>query len=1661
MVRRIVVTTNGGDKFTVTSESNRDISFNIFDLQTIGGNYTIYLREYASQDAVRPERVQALASNGLRGLTVETTNAGVPKTATLNLDPYLSIQGTHYVDLYVSSGTREYIDNSYSSNLQSSFLTKEALDFEGLRRDLGMLYLKDQHENFEVLTPDSARSLDLVNFSEEVAIDESVEFGTQGYTDPSLSSGDDPNLEISKTINIINDAPLEGFINTGDKITPTQFGNLHLHIAGIPQNGNLSRALPRLLVTLTERIYVGTEGDTNMLIDSSSIEGQENNDEDLFFHLENFSREQIWTGDRVDFTHIRVELEIGIRSGYTGLNLQVGGSPTVLVQTWEQGPPRIGLRGESTKVPAFFSDASVIVDREEPSGRARSLSTSSFPDDLRNYELVSLDRDIHIGGQKQTFSQFLENNPGFLNTGETNTVVEDGFLALNNAPNLLDLIYNVSGTPAFGYGLANNYQQGSGIILSSALLLFLRVSNCPENEQTYVNEHQQKIYYKFRGTNYMYREPIPTEIIGDTICGRVLATIPAGEAINRLRFTYSITDLIYEDLDGNAARLTLGEYDPDNWFASYQNNKELVQTGGVTFRAGLYFRRAGQLIRLNTEDSDTTSTAAKQAESITATQFPTDPQLNQLVALSVSVLLAGVTYEPDIYKWTGSLWVPAIVSEIPDGSITAAKLSAEVQNILNEADEIEVRSNTYRNAHVKKLNFIGAGVAVGAGTEDDQANITIAGSSGDTAVTSPADSLTQDQVNKLVTDGTHIDGSNLVLTSQGGTEKTLALPAGTGGGGTTTPTLNLTKGTPRDNDAFRFTAVEHLSENPDLDFFVDARLPVTGSTSARVNDKNVLWVLQHILTLPQATPYDVDTKQRLPSSFISQASPGLTNPHNLGTLQAADIALAFHEGEPRMVFADNNGQILRSFKVGTTDYDAARNISFGSSSSDVASALAYDTENSHLYVIVNTTIKRYLYTDRTPVDGTIDLSPAIKGSQRPQSLTIEGNRILVSLTGDDDIPSNLVVYDKATLAKIDNIDETLPINYLSSLGGIVRGVIADQHLVKAYTLRTIVEEHRASLEAIKKTVVTTDNLASKVLSDASDTEAPSEKAVLAELINSEVLYQDTLPETARQGKIVYLGTAYQEDGARQDGVMVVADLGSGFRGYSKATSTLYTADTGDINPHDADAAKNTLAEAQILAVAVKSDTIRIESLTTTFKAIKTVQLGNRTYHLPSAVRTQTTTPTTTITSFDLGRASINIGATIFPEGVSSAFNIQFEDDTWLYEDGRSFAVGAYRMNNGTWVFIGAFGGTTVNLNGENVVLHSPTRVARLPISPLAGNEVYVESSYTTHHRMSYSTIATRPPTGFMTKAGWAHSGTRTWGNPAGATNDSNFGDLAAFLAHGLTGNCSFSLRQTSNIYYKVITTLPGAREYTSTAVCGSSTQRFGVFTGTGRITEILFTDSAGFIRYYKFDESAGPPGETTTTPNWLNYYVEDLVTYAASASTTTDAGRYIGKGTDNVKSYVLEQATFDIVQDLASRHHVDRRATVGHGVSIGISRRSGITPTQTFPDGTPSNVTSLLYQELGSAYPNSFVLEVTEPSAAKSYTGHKFRMNGNEYTWQEGRYENGRRLYHFPRGGAKLPNLQDSHSTTTWDFNFEDRSSDRYPIHDILGVVWLWSKKQT
>ena len=1656
MVRRIVVTTNGGDKFTVTSESNRDISFNIFDLQTIGGNYTIYLREYASQDAVRPERVQALASNGLRGLTVETTNAGVPKTATLNLDPYLSIQGTHYVDLYVSSGTREYIDNSYSSNLQSSFLTKEALDFEGLRRDLGMLYLKDQHENFEVLTPDSARSLDLVNFSEEVAIDESVEFGTQGYTDPGAGTVDNPNTEISKTINVINDMPLEGFINTGDKITPTQFGNLHLHIAGIPQSGNLSRALPRLLVTLTERIYVGTEGDTNILLDTASIEGQENNDEDLFFHLENFSREQIWTGDRVDFTHVRVDLEIGIRSGYTGLNLQVGGSPTVLVQNWEQGPPRIGLRGESTKIPAFFSDASVIVDREEPSGRARSLSTSSFPDDLRNYELVSLDRDIHIGGQKQTWNSFLENNPEFI--ADSPGLLPNGYLVTSPA-SPQNFQY---GSPAISFSfdsVSANYDPTNIHVVYEARQLVRRASDCPQDIVAFTARLENKVLYKAEQIGSGITSPTTIEVPSETICGHTTRPVPVGTTTGGSRYLFRITDLIYEDVDGNAARLTFSEYDPDNWFASYQNNKELVQTGGVTFRAGLYFRRAGQLIRLNTEDSDTTSTAAKQAESITATQFPTDPQLNQLVALSVSVLLAGVTYEPDIYKWTGSLWVPAIVSEIPDGSITAAKLSAEVQNILNEADEIEVRSNTFRNAHVKKLNFIGAGVAVGAGTEDDQANITIPGSSGGTSVTSPADSLTQDQVNKLVTDGTHIDGSNLVLTSQGGTEKTLALPAGTGGGGgTTTPTLNLTKGTPRDNDAFRFTAVEHLSENPDLDFFVDARLPVTGSTSARVNDKNVLWVLQHILTLPQATPYDVDTKQRLPSSFISQASPGLTNPHNLGTLQAADIALAFHEGEPRMVFADNNGQILRSFKVGTTDYDAARNISFGSSSSDVASALAYDTENSHLYVIVNTTIKRYLYTDRTPVDGTIDLSTAIKGSQRPQSLTIEGNRILVSLTGDDDIPSNLVVYDKATLAKIDNIDETLPINYLSSLGGTVRGVIADQHLVKAYTLRTIVEEHRASLEAIKKTVVITDNLASKVLSDASDTEAPSEKAVLAELINSEVLYQDILPETARQGKIVYLGTAYQEDGARQDGVMVVADLGGGFRGYSKATSTLYTADTGDINPHDADAAKNTLAESQILAVAVKSDTIRIESLTTTFKAIKTVQLGNRTYHLPSAVRTQTTTPTTTITSFDLGRASINIGATIFPEGVSSAFNIQFEDDTWLYEDGRSFAVGAYRMNNGTWVFIGAFGGTTVNLNGETVVLHSPTRVRRLPISPLEGNEVYVEADYVEAQRDSFSTI-TSTPTGFLRKSGWGSSTTGMWGLPSGATNDSDGAKLAVILASALTDNCAYSTAERSAIYYKINTRLPGASAYASINICNSSTLRFGSFHGTARITEIIFKDTSDNIRHYKFDESAGPAGETTTTPDWLDYYVEDFSMYG-SASVPVSSGRYIGKGTDNVKSYVLEQATFDIVQDLASRHHVDRRATVGHGVSIGISRRSGITPTQTFPDGTPSNVTSLLYQELGSAYPNSFVLEVTEPSAAKSYTGHKFRMNGNEYTWQEGRYENGRRLYHFPRGGAKLPNLQDSHSTTTWDFNFEDRSSDRFPIHDILGVVWLWSKKQ-
>ena len=899
-----------------------------------------------------------------------------------------------------------------------------------------------------------------------------------------------------------------------------------------------------------------------------------------------------------------------------------------------------------------------------------------------------------------------------------------------------------------------------------------------------------------------------------------------------------------------------------------------------------------------------------------------------------------------------------------------------------------------------------------------------------------------------------------------------------------TPTQDLTESIPDTKDLFRYTAISHLIEKPDLDFFVDARLPVIGMTSARMSDKNVVWVLQNILTIPQATPYDVDTKQRLTSAFISQASPGSVNPHNLGTVQASDIAFAIHTTsagvqEPRMVFADNNGHILRSFKIGTTDYDAERNISFGSED-DIATAIAYDEENDHIYVIVDNTISRYHYANRTPVTGTIDLSSVAVNPKTPFSLTVEGNLIIVAIRSLD-TTTEIHVYDKTTLKKIDNVDEGLSIRYLSSLNGVIRGAIPSQHLVKGYTLRNSIEEHKTTLDDVKSTIIVTDNLASKVVADASDDVAASEKAVLSELIKAEVLYFDKLSDTARDNSISYLGTPYREEGARQDGNIVVAKLtnisGSDtlFRGYSKENNNLYGSPLGDINPHDADAGKNALAEAQILAVGIKSDTIRIVSLLSTFKSIKTVQLGNRTYHLPPEIRTEandTVNGTTKVTSFDLNRASINIPSTVAIIGATTRFNIQFEDDTWLYEDGRAFMVGFYRHRLGDHLFLGSLGGGTTIFEGDQTAGHSPTRVKTLPTSPLVGNEIYLTEKTSVLLPRAYSTLTTDDTNGFSRIIGWGLSD-GSWGLPSGHTDDSSTSRMVRFLVSGLTGNCDIiSDRVTSIIYYKISGLLPRADRYASTTVCGSSTSSFGTHRATLRITEVIFEDENSEIRYYKFDETAGPAGETTTTEHWRDYYVEDTTTFRNSdPAQEKPVHRYIGERVggrvENVKSYVLRNDTFDIVQDLASRHPVDRAATVGHAVSIGISRRPGITPTQTFPVGTPSNIITLEYYQVGTTYPNSLVIEVEESEDDQGYLGDKFRIDDRRFTWELGTYGhesfNGNQLrrYHFAISNLPLPTpLTQTTSTVEWKFNFEDRKDDRYPAHDVIGEVWLWNKKQ-
>ena len=898
-----------------------------------------------------------------------------------------------------------------------------------------------------------------------------------------------------------------------------------------------------------------------------------------------------------------------------------------------------------------------------------------------------------------------------------------------------------------------------------------------------------------------------------------------------------------------------------------------------------------------------------------------------------------------------------------------------------------------------------------------------------------------------------------------------------------TPTQDLTESIPGTKDLFRYTAISHLIEKPDLDFFVDARLPVIGMTSARMSDKNVVWVLQNILTIRQATPYDVDTKQRLTSAFISQASPGSVNPHNLGRVMASDIAFAIHTTsagvrEPRMVFADNSGHILRSFKIGTTDYDAERNISFGS---DNATAIAYDEENDHIYVLVDNTISRYHYANRTPVTGTIDLSSVAVNPKTPLSLTVEGNLILVAIRSLD-ATTEIHVYDKTTLKKIDNVDEGFSFRYLSSLNGVIRGAIQSQHLIKGFTLRNSVEEHKTTLDDVKSTIIVTDNLASKVVSDASDDVAASEKAVLAELIKAEVLYFDKLSDTARDNSISYLGTPYREEGARQDGDIVVAALtinGSStqFRGYSKERNNLYGSPLGDINPHDADAGKNALAEAQILAVGIKSDTIRIVSLLSTFKSIKTVQLGNRTYHLPPEIRTEandTVNGTTKVTSFDLNRASINIPSTVAIIGATTRFNIQFEDDTWLYEDGRAFMVGFYRHRLGDHLFLGSLGGGTTIFEGDHTAGHSPTRVKTLPSSPLVGNEIYLTEKESVLEPRAYSTLTDDEKSGFLRTIGWnlSQPSGSVWGLPSGYTYDSNHAKMARFLVSGLTGNCNLiSDRVTSSIYYKESAEFPQVSVFASASVCGVSTSPYNTPYRVQRITEVIFEDENSEIRYYKFDETAGPAGQTTITDDWRDYYVEDTSTFQNSDPAQEKPihryiGEQVGDRVENVKSYVLRNDTFDIVQDLASRHPVDRAATVGHAVSIGISKRN-ITPTQTFPEGTPSNIITLEYYQVGTTYPNSLVIEVDESEDDQGYLGDKFRIDDRRFTWELGTYGhesfNGNQLrrYHFAISNLPLPSpLTQTTSTVEWKFNFEDRKDDRYPAHDVIGEVWLWNKKQ-
>ena len=410
-------------------------------------------------------------------------------------------------------------------------------------------------------------------------------------------------------------------------------------------------------------------------------------DDTFKLNMTNFSNSSLFHNGLAEIDNYKINLYIEVSKENATLT-----APINTTLTWAGGLNRSSLyvtnptdvpeasttttSGTSAEIPTFYKRISEINTVERETSRAGSLSTPTIPVNLRNRELIALSNTIITGAVRKDYADVMNftfscnvakvlpsfmtqadsaNNivagaPSIENSDRRTSILESslseilagapGFPTDNTIARAADFINGQVNTARFNCDEPNSY--------TKCLSLILALEGC-DYVQNMISGTNTNLVFRF-GAASMRHGTSGTQ------------TVPAFEHPCNVSYTeyetnsynrYRIIDILYPLPNGKAKRwkYNASHDTTDSVTSGYVETLDGVSDAGTVMEPGLYWNTANGLeaIEIGTGTSET-------AKSISSDTFPTNPQIEQLVALSKNATYNGVVYTPNIYKWNGALW---------------------------------------------------------------------------------------------------------------------------------------------------------------------------------------------------------------------------------------------------------------------------------------------------------------------------------------------------------------------------------------------------------------------------------------------------------------------------------------------------------------------------------------------------------------------------------------------------------------------------------------------------------------------------------------------------------------------------------------------------------------------------------------------------------------------------------------------------------------------------------------------------------------------------------------------------------------------------------------------------------------------------------------------